>query len=83
MYNEALITMFAGYHPDSFWDPNDYKDMLPRVPEEKESPKEDSKNNVKSANNNLGDVSELRKIIELQGKELEQLRILIEGEHIQ
>jgi hypothetical protein len=82
MYNEALITMFAGFHPDSFWDPSDYVDKLPEVPEEKEMPKEDSKENVNSTNNS-GDMSELKKVIEMQGKELERLRTLVECKNSQ
>jgi hypothetical protein len=82
MYNEALITMYAGYHPDSFWDPNDYKDMLPRVPGEKENSKEVSKKELINWNDSSG-ISELKKIIEKQGKELERLRTLVEGKCIQ
>jgi hypothetical protein len=25
MFNEALITLYAGYHPDHYWDPNEYR----------------------------------------------------------
>eukprot|EP00970_Alexandrium_tamarense_P016503 scaffold6677_cov62-Alexandrium_tamarense.AAC.1 len=28
MYNEALCTMFAGYNPDSYWDPEAYQGAL-------------------------------------------------------
>ena len=28
MYNEALVTMFSGYNPDSFWDAEMYQGML-------------------------------------------------------
>lgn len=28
MFNEALVTMFAGYHPDHYWDAEFYRDML-------------------------------------------------------
>lgn len=82
MYNEALITMFAGFHPDSFWDPSDYADKLSEVPEEKEMPKEDSKENVNSMNSS-GDMSELKKVIEMQGKELVRLRTLVECKNSQ
>lgn len=79
MYNEALLTMFAGYHPDSFWDPSEYKDMLPRVPEEQ--PEQDEKKEEPTTNSS--DVSKLMKIIERQGKELERLRTLVEGKDVQ
>ena len=82
MFNEGLITMFAGYHPDSFWDPNDYKDMLPRVPEEKVE-KSFSQDEKKDDEENRSDVSKLTKIIEQQGKELERLRTLVEGKDVQ
>jgi hypothetical protein len=25
MFNEALITLYAGYHPDHYWDPDEYR----------------------------------------------------------
>mmetsp|Transcript_23769 Transcript_23769/g.35246 ORF Transcript_23769/g.35246 Transcript_23769/m.35246 type:complete len:593 (+) Transcript_23769:114-1892(+) len=25
MFNESLITLFSGYHPDHFWDPDEYR----------------------------------------------------------
>eukprot|EP00579_Thalassiosira_antarctica_P025601 CAMPEP_0202002150 /NCGR_PEP_ID=MMETSP0905-20130828/8063_1 /ASSEMBLY_ACC=CAM_ASM_000554 /TAXON_ID=420261 /ORGANISM="Thalassiosira antarctica, Strain CCMP982" /LENGTH=606 /DNA_ID=CAMNT_0048558977 /DNA_START=164 /DNA_END=1984 /DNA_ORIENTATION=+ len=28
VYNEALVTMFSGYNPDSFWDPDMYQGAL-------------------------------------------------------
>ena len=31
MFNESLITMYSGYHPDHFWDPKNY-DSTPETP---------------------------------------------------
>ena len=80
MFNEALITMFAGYHPDSFWDPNDYKDMVPRVSEEETEIPDEKKEDEQT---NGPNVSKLMMIIEKQGKELERLRILVEGKVVE
>lgn len=30
MFNESLITLYSGYHPDQFWDGDDYRDAGPQ-----------------------------------------------------
>jgi len=82
MFNESLLTMYTGYHPDSYWDPNDFKDTLPRVPEETEE-KPVVQDEKKEDDMNASDMSKLMQIIEKQGKELERLRTLVEGKDVQ
>lgn len=83
MYNESLITMFAGYHPDAFWDPSRYSmaqnsrnsldASLPDLPESMESIPESP------PPQNGSDMAKMQKLIETQGEEIERLRQLMEG----
>jgi hypothetical protein len=71
--NEALLTMYAGYHPDLYW-ANAAKQYAPHEGEQK--PPTADKNSVQTMRcNGLGaKVDELMKKIEEQSKEIEQLK---------
>ena len=85
MFNESLVTMFAGYHPDSFWDPSEYKEKRVSTIFEEMNESDSPKSAPSAPNGPNGrdeNVSKLREIIEKQGKELERLRVLVEGKDV-
>lgn len=94
MFNESLITMYAGYHPDHYWDPETFRkrnNWKPSTePVMKKPPTEPAINEGKelapastdaSKNSEAGttDVGELILLLQEQSKEIERLRNLVEG----
>jgi len=80
MFNESLITMFAGYHPDHFWDPDDFRSLPPVVGSAGlsssggvgESAQRSSSKNVDATCKTMS-VKELQSLVEKQAAELERL----------
>lgn len=68
MFNESLITLYSGYHPDHFWDPDQYIDQS-EVPVscEIKSRREEKQENEKI------DQSELVNLVIKQSKQIELL----------
>jgi len=64
MYNESLLTLYNGYHPDSFWDPKAHQ------PTENNDDKTDEGNNV--------ELHQLRERAKRQASELEELKTMVE-----
>lgn len=84
MFNESLITMFAGYHPDHFWDADDFRGLQQPVTATVDggaaSSKKQSSNGggVGSKSKAVGgtktmSVKELQSLVEKQAEELERL----------
>lgn len=86
MYNEALLSMCSGFHPDGYW--NDELDRRRYIAASKQQQTQnDAKQNTKQTQstssihpNGFSDahVSELRLTIEKQAIELQELRALFE-----
>lgn len=70
MFNESLITMFAGYHPDHFWNGDDFRHLPPAVgtKDRMESSKSKSVDDKATMS-----VKELQALVEKQAAELERL----------
>jgi hypothetical protein len=49
MYNEALVTMYSGFNPDSFWDPALYRVALEALAAKRDHARD---NNIQRDNNN-------------------------------
>lgn len=93
-FNEALLTMYNGYHPDAWWDPtrtrgpgqSQRRQTNPpsTIPEESEnSPHKSSpvkKESPEESADYVMDSAKLQALIETQGREIERLRKLVEGE---
>jgi predicted membrane chloride channel (bestrophin family) len=89
-FNEALLTMYNGYHPDAYWDPSRTKGGgMPHkssrapssIPEEKGKSKSAAAKESKSVNGaGFVDGAKLQDLIEAQGREIERLRKLVEGD---
>jgi predicted membrane chloride channel (bestrophin family) len=83
MFNESLITLFSGYHPDHYWEPNDYQyqQAISTSPTSEstldsidmpQAPKKDSKLNGPAT------LGQLRAVVARQEKEISRLSTLIE-----
>lgn len=72
-FNEALITMFAGYHPDSFWNTN-ISESVDKTRQFEGFKKAPTPKEVKN------DFEELQTLVEAQGREIKRLRQVIEGQ---
>ena len=88
-FNESLLTMFSGYHPDLYWDPNRHrksacstKNMSTQetIPEGVSENGSSSFKTEKQENDATGDSLNLQALIETQGREIERLRKLVEGD---
>mmetsp|Transcript_18926 Transcript_18926/g.31327 ORF Transcript_18926/g.31327 Transcript_18926/m.31327 type:complete len:570 (+) Transcript_18926:160-1869(+) len=91
-FNEALLTMYNGYHPDSWWDPTRTGTGGPQrrpsrnsstIPEVSGKPPSVCVGaSVKKDAHKGGTVdgATLQALIESQGREIERLRKLVEGE---
>jgi len=92
-FNEALYTMYSGYHPDFFWDTKEdikkkncqspgeadnAEAVTGKAPKQKESSKCLNNSKKSSSMNDLIDVAELKSLIEAQGREIERLRQIVE-----
>lgn len=90
MFNESLVTLYSGYHPDHYWNADDYKRGM-YINDDKgmngsngkrggssEVPQATEEKEVRKAVN----VSDLTKIVETQQKEIERLSALIEGKNL-
>jgi hypothetical protein len=83
MFNESLITMFAGYHPDHFWDADDFRGVQQPVTATVDaggaaSSKSSNGGLVGSKSKAVGgtktmSVKELQSLVEKQAEELERL----------
>lgn len=85
-YNEALLTMFNGYHPDSWWDPTrrrvqgSKKNLSKTHPASPGTiPENGVPDEMKESAETLSDSARLQALIESQGREIERLRQLVEG----
>lgn len=83
-YNEALLTMFNGYHPDAWWDPTrrrvqTSKRNLYKTQPAGTIPENGVPNEMKESAESLSDSARLQALIESQGREIERLRQLVEG----
>jgi hypothetical protein len=78
-FNEALLTMYAGYHPDAYWDPT--RTTGGGIPAENGKSKSAAAKDSKSMNGGaFVDGTKLQALIEAQGREIERLRKLVEGD---
>jgi hypothetical protein len=92
MFNESLVTLYSGYHPDQFWDGDEYRNKEKTVDtpatadstsdsdKEKVRP-QDPKVNNKTKMNNSKPVTfgQLQSVVAEQQKEISRLSALIEG----
>lgn len=82
LFNEALITLYAGYHPDQFWDADDYREAGPQAPEYGQNglnkPVEKSTEPKIEKPATFG---QLQKVVVDQQKEIARLSALIEGKN--
>jgi predicted membrane chloride channel (bestrophin family) len=90
-YNEALLIMFSGYHPDAYWSPENQnqgrKSSTTSVIPEGESESDETLGDLKASlkgktldENELGvSMAQLVSRLEAQGKEIERLKDLVEG----
>eukprot|EP00542_Grammatophora_oceanica_P022122 CAMPEP_0194033986 /NCGR_PEP_ID=MMETSP0009_2-20130614/6433_1 /TAXON_ID=210454 /ORGANISM="Grammatophora oceanica, Strain CCMP 410" /LENGTH=601 /DNA_ID=CAMNT_0038674721 /DNA_START=104 /DNA_END=1912 /DNA_ORIENTATION=- len=82
-FNEALIVMFAGYHPDLFFDPTRHRDKKSteaggRGKGDAEQPTGHEPESG-SEQTELTDISQLQALLEEQGREIERLKSLVDG----
>jgi len=87
-FNEALYTMYAGYHPDLYWEPKKKKTKKNQQQAGEADNAENrgnSKNHKITRNDNEPssssdpiDVAELKTLLEVQGREIERLRKIVE-----
>mmetsp|Transcript_4193 Transcript_4193/g.6288 ORF Transcript_4193/g.6288 Transcript_4193/m.6288 type:complete len:582 (-) Transcript_4193:138-1883(-) len=80
MFNESLITMFAGYHPDHYWDPALFESRLLAMmaEEEDEVSKQLSFDDVEPT---VGDnIQTLQDTMDKQRQEIQDLRRMLESE---
>ncbi len=52
MYNEALVTMYSGFNPDSFWDPALYRVALEALAAKRDHARDSNNDNIQHDNNN-------------------------------
>jgi len=80
MFNEGLITMYAGFHPDHYWDPAKYRKQNNWTPPSKD---EDGKGGAPKEEDTGrrcgGELDELKQLLREQSKEIARLRTLVEG----
>lgn len=89
MFNEALITLYSGYHPDHFWDPDQYMtygEMKARKEgsSRAQTPKSRRNKTVKPVDkpqsvNEAKTLAQLQDLISKQQKEIERLSCIVEG----
>lgn len=87
MFNEALVTLYAGYHPDHFWEGDDYRfDKHDNMNKSTKQESQTSRNipqaplNKFESNTNESDAMSLKEIQEVvleQKKEIDRLRALV------
>lgn len=87
MYNESLITLYAGYHPDHYWNANEYRtrystSKLPRQPIiEEETPSAPQSTKPSTSMEHLQSLIEKQsKEIAKQAKELKQMKFAMKSE---
>jgi predicted membrane chloride channel (bestrophin family) len=75
-YNEALLTMYAGYHPDAYWDPSSAGESKSTRSEDMANQSQTTSETSEEKNNDL-EIRELRALLEKQGQEIKQLYELL------
>lgn len=89
MFNEALITLYAGYHPDHFWDADEYREYGARKIELDDHPSGES---FRISPRNLDipqstkakaplNMKELQDLVSKQQTEIERLCAIVEGKN--
>lgn len=89
-YNEALLTMYNGYHPDAWFDPTRRREppvkfstpppTIPStIPENVAADGLNVEKQTSAETLSLSDSARLLALVESQGRELERLRQLVEG----
>lgn len=89
MFNESLITLFAGFHPDHYWDPDEYRGLgsphtnttasFSNTSTPKSTPTPKKKNNDRPQSVGVYRQEELIALVAKQEGELKRLRALIEN----
>eukprot|EP00568_Trieres_chinensis_P004320 CAMPEP_0183302134 /NCGR_PEP_ID=MMETSP0160_2-20130417/8027_1 /TAXON_ID=2839 ORGANISM="Odontella Sinensis, Strain Grunow 1884" /NCGR_SAMPLE_ID=MMETSP0160_2 /ASSEMBLY_ACC=CAM_ASM_000250 /LENGTH=588 /DNA_ID=CAMNT_0025464865 /DNA_START=62 /DNA_END=1828 /DNA_ORIENTATION=- len=81
MFNESLITMYSGYHPDHFWDPDVYNkdkelngEPVPATPETAKEGVEVELETSEQLRISRSMLEALQDQLEKQNKEIQQLR---------
>lgn len=79
MFNESLITLFSGYHPDHFWEPKDYQYQESFTTKPTSDSTLDSTDMPQDSKlNGPVTLSQLRAVVAKQEKEISRLSTLIE-----
>ena len=71
LFNESLVTLYAGYHPDHYWEGNDYRKGIIIEDDEPQAPE--------SRPEKAASFADLQKVVRNQQKEIARLSALIEG----
>lgn len=88
MYNEALITLYAGYHPDHYWDADEYRSRYSTsaiskhsiIPEEQEKSAPQSTEPTITMEQLQALIQKQSEQIDSQAKELKQLKFTMKSE---
>jgi len=89
MFNESLITMYSGFHPDHYWDPAKYRRQNKWEPPESldengenakgKGPVTGTAKEEGTGRRCGGELDQLKELLREQSKEIERLRTLVEN----
>ena len=89
MFNEALITLYAGFHPDHYWDPDEYRAYGERKLDREGNPEAehfnvsprnfDKPQSTKTRDHKPVNMKQLQELVSKQQEEIERLCTLVEG----